>query len=124
MFWTLVLLLHWEWYLFFFLFKEFHNDAFGCLHGFKVVHNEHKSPSQDKPRNEPSAYFFPRRESTLGTEGAEAKIEKNVQLHYPRPPSIKHNILHYPFLGHIIFLLHLHFTFSLFVYITWTCVTE
>ena len=29
------------------------------------------------------------RESTWGAEGAEAKIEKNIQLHYPRPPSIK-----------------------------------
>ena len=28
-------------------------------------------------------------ESTWGAEGAEAKIEKNIQLHYPRPPSIK-----------------------------------
>ena len=47
------LLLHWEWYLLFSFFKEFHNDEFGCLHGFKVVHNENKSPSQDEPRNEP-----------------------------------------------------------------------
>ena len=29
------------------------------------------------------------RESTWGAEGAEEKIEKNIQLHYPRPPSIK-----------------------------------
>ena len=29
------------------------------------------------------------RESTWGAEGAEAKIEKNIQLHYQRPPSIK-----------------------------------
>ena len=34
----------------------------------------------------PLFYFFPGRESTLG---AEVKIEKNIQLHYPRPPSIK-----------------------------------
>ena len=36
-FWTFVLLLHWEWYLLFSFFKEFHNDEFGCLHGFKVT---------------------------------------------------------------------------------------
>ena len=49
-FWSII---HWEWYLLFSFFKEFHNDEFGCLHGFKVVHNEKKSTSQDEPRNEP-----------------------------------------------------------------------
>ena len=27
--------------------------------------------------------------STWGAEGAKAKIVKNIQLHYPRPPSIE-----------------------------------
>ena len=27
--------------------------------------------------------------STWGAEGAKVKIEKNIQLHYPRPPSIE-----------------------------------
>ena len=41
------------------------------------------------PPPPPPIYFFLGRESTLGAEGAEAKIEENNQLHYQRPPSIE-----------------------------------
>ena len=86
--------------------KEFHNDEFGFIMKINLPHRMNQGMNQWKKMRNCSMWVYKkkkrrknerkkkqeqkkRRKSTWGAEGAEAKIEKNIQLHYLRPPSIK-----------------------------------